>query len=54
MATTMDFWNSRVERAPLEELREMQGRKLRQLVDMVYRHSRFYRKRFTLFPGTPF
>jgi hypothetical protein len=25
MATTMDFWNSRVERAPLAELRDLQA-----------------------------
>ncbi len=42
----LDYWNSRVERAPLEELQEIQERKLRQLVDNVYRSSQFYRKRF--------
>jgi phenylacetate-CoA ligase len=42
----LDYWNSRVERAPLEELQEMQERKLRQLVDTVYRSSVFYRNRF--------
>ncbi len=42
----LDYWNSRVERAPLEELQELQERKLRQLVDNVYRTSPFYRKRF--------
>lgn len=42
----LDYWNSRVERAPLEELQELQERKLRQLVDNVYRSSQFYRKRF--------
>ena len=43
---TLDYWNSRIERAPLEELQEIQARKLRQLVDNVYRSSQFYRKRF--------
>ncbi|WP_174590238.1 AMP-binding protein [Methanocella conradii] len=42
----LDYWNSRIERAPLDELREIQTRKLRQLVDTVYRSSQFYRKRF--------
>jgi len=42
----LDYWNSRIERAPMEELREIQARKLRQLVDTVYKSSHFYRKRF--------
>jgi len=42
----LDYWNSRIERAPLEELQAMQEKKLRQLVDTVYRSSHFYRKRF--------
>nr|WP_128859964.1 phenylacetate--CoA ligase [Methanocella paludicola] len=42
----LDYWNSRIERAPLEELQEIQERKLRQLVDTVYRSSVFYRNRF--------
>ncbi len=42
----LDYWNSRIERAPLEELRALQEKKLRQLVDTVYRSSHFYRKRF--------
>ena len=42
----LDYWNSRMERAPLEELQELQERKLKQLVENVYRSSHFYRKRF--------
>jgi len=42
----LDYWNSRIERAPLEELQEIQARKLRQLADTVYRSSHFYRNRF--------
>lgn len=42
----LDYWNSRVERAPMDELREIQLRKLRQLVDNVYKSSQFYRRRF--------
>src|SRR5271157_5875964 len=42
----LDYWNSRIERAPLEELQELQERKLKQLVENVYRSSHFYRKRF--------
>ncbi len=42
----LDYWNSRIERTPLEELQEIQARKLRQLTDTVYRSSRFYRNRF--------
>ncbi|HMK45695.1 MAG TPA: phenylacetate--CoA ligase [Methanocella sp.] len=45
MAAMLDFWNSRIERAPLEELQEIQLRKLRHLVDNVYRNSHFYRRR---------
>ena len=42
----LDYWNSQVERAPMEELQAMQLRKLRQLVENVYNCSRFYRNRF--------
>jgi phenylacetate-CoA ligase len=46
MAATLDYWNSNIERAPIEELKDLQLRKLKILVDNVYRHSIFYRKRF--------
>ncbi len=42
----LDYWNSQVERAPMEELQAIQLRKLRQLVENVYNSSRFYRNRF--------
>ncbi len=42
----LDYWNSQVERAPMEELQAIQLRKLRQLVENVYNCSRFYRNRF--------
>ncbi|MCD1295632.1 phenylacetate--CoA ligase [Methanocella sp. CWC-04] len=42
----LDYWNAAAERTPFEELREIQLRKLRQLVDNVYRNSLFYRTRF--------
>ncbi len=42
----LDYWNSRIERAPLEELQAIQEKKLRQLADTVYRSSQFYRRRF--------
>ncbi len=42
----LDYWNSQVERAPMEELHAIQLRKLRQLVENVYNCSRFYRSRF--------
>jgi phenylacetate-CoA ligase len=42
----LDYWNSQIERAPMEELQAIQLRKLRQLVENVYNCSRFYRTRF--------
>ncbi|MHC1592820.1 MAG: phenylacetate--CoA ligase family protein [Methermicoccaceae archaeon] len=40
-----DYWDPLVERMPEDELRELQSKKLRTLVDYVYHHSQFYRQR---------
>ncbi|MDN5295461.1 MAG: phenylacetate-CoA ligase [Methanosarcinales archaeon] len=41
----MDYWDPLVERMPEDELREHQSKRLRHLVDYVYHHSTFYRRR---------
>ncbi|MHC1571084.1 MAG: phenylacetate--CoA ligase family protein [Methermicoccaceae archaeon] len=41
-----DYWDPIIERMPENELRQLQSKKLRRLVDYVYHHSRFYRQRF--------
>jgi phenylacetate-CoA ligase len=41
----IEYWNPRVERAPLEELQQIQLKKLKQLVENVYYSSQFYRSR---------
>jgi phenylacetate-CoA ligase len=40
----MLYWNPAVERLSAEELKQLQGKKLRQTVDFAYNHSPFYRK----------
>ncbi|MCM1986200.1 phenylacetate--CoA ligase family protein [Methanococcoides seepicolus] len=42
----IEYWNPQIERMPVEELKEIQGEKLCNLVKYVYEHSPFYRKRF--------
>ncbi|MBN2110210.1 MAG: phenylacetate--CoA ligase [Methanosarcinaceae archaeon] len=42
----IDYWNPLIERMPVEELEKMQEEKLKHLVNYVYQHSDFYRKRF--------
>lgn len=42
----IEYWNPLMERMPVDELDKMQERKLRNLVDYVYTHSDFYKKRF--------
>lgn len=42
----LEYWNPLIERMPVEELEKMQERKLRNLVNYVYTHSEFYKKRF--------
>ena len=41
----IDCWN-KIEKAPIKELKELQGKRLRYIVRYVYDNSRFYRKRF--------
>jgi phenylacetate-CoA ligase len=41
-----EYWNPLIERMPVDELEKMQERKLRNLIDYVYTHSDFYKKRF--------
>ncbi|TGC10740.1 phenylacetate--CoA ligase family protein [Methanolobus halotolerans] len=42
----LEYWNPLMERMPVEELEKMQERKLKNLVNYVYQHSEFYKKRF--------
>jgi len=42
----IEYWNPQIERMPVEELKDIQGEKLCNLVKYVYEHSPFYRKRF--------
>lgn len=42
----MEFWNPKIERLSAEELRELQERKLRRLVENAFEYSNFYKKRF--------
>ncbi len=41
-----DYWNKKAELMPPKELKELQGRRLKDIVKYVYENSRFYRKRF--------
>ncbi len=42
----IEYWNPHIERMPVEELKGLQEKKLRDLVQYVYQHSEFYKKRF--------
>ncbi len=42
----IEYWNPQVERMPVDELKELQEQKLKELVHYVYQHSPFYRKKF--------
>ncbi|WP_094227964.1 phenylacetate--CoA ligase family protein [Methanolobus psychrotolerans] len=42
----IEYWNPLVERMPVDELDKMQEKKLKSLVNYVYQHSDFYKKRF--------
>ena len=41
-----EYWNPRIERMPVDDLHELQGKRLRSLVRYVHDHSAFYRQRF--------
>jgi len=41
-----EYWNPRIERMPIDDLHELQGKRLRSLVRYVHDHSSFYRERF--------
>ena len=41
-----EYWNPRIERMPVDDLHELQGKRLRSLVRYVHNHSSFYRQRF--------
>jgi phenylacetate-CoA ligase len=41
-----EYWNPWIERMPISELEKIQEKKLSDLVNYVYHHSGFYRKRF--------
>jgi phenylacetate-CoA ligase len=42
----IEYWNPLMERMPVDELEKMQEKKLKNLVNYVYQHSDFYKKRF--------
>ncbi|MDW7732020.1 MAG: phenylacetate--CoA ligase [Methanolobus sp.] len=42
----IEYWNPLIERMPVDELEKMQEKKLKHLVNYVYQHSDFYKKRF--------
>ncbi|HJH30684.1 MAG TPA: phenylacetate--CoA ligase family protein [Methanosarcinaceae archaeon] len=42
----IEYWNPQVERMPVNELKELQEQKLKELVHYVYQHSPFYRNKF--------
>ena len=42
----IEYWNPQVERLPVDELKELQEQKLKELVHYVYQHSPFYKKKF--------
>lgn len=49
----IEYWNPLVERMPLDELEVIQEKKLKDLVNYVYQHSDFYKKRFDDFGVKP-
>lgn len=42
----IEYWNPLVERMPVDELDNMQEKRLKNLVNYVYQHSDFYKKKF--------
>lgn len=42
----MEYWNPKVERLSADELKQLQERKLRRLVENAHQYSSFYKKRF--------
>ncbi|MBP1908778.1 phenylacetate--CoA ligase family protein [Methanolobus bombayensis] len=42
----IEYWNPLMERMPVDELEKMQEKKLKSLVNYVYQHSDFYKKKF--------
>ncbi|MDY0387741.1 MAG: phenylacetate--CoA ligase [Methanolobus sp.] len=42
----IEYWNPLVERMPVDELDKMQEKRLKSLVNYVYQHSDFYKKKF--------
>ena len=42
----VDYWNPKIERLQAEELKELQERKLRRVVENAFEYSSFYQKRF--------
>ena len=41
-----EYWDPEIETMPVEDLKKLQGKKLRELVSYVYENSPFYKKRF--------
>ncbi|MGZ4942250.1 MAG: phenylacetate--CoA ligase family protein [Halobacteriota archaeon] len=42
----MEYWNPKIERLQAEELKELQERKVRRVVEHAFEYSSFYKKRF--------
>ena len=42
---TEKLWDSKIEAMPLNELKELQLKRLRKMIDYIYRNNRFYRDR---------
>jgi phenylacetate-CoA ligase len=40
-----NVWDSKIECMPLKELKELQLKRLKKIIDYVYRNNRFYRDR---------
>ena len=42
---TEKLWDSKIESMPLNDLKELQLKRLKKLLDYVYKNNRFYRDR---------
>jgi phenylacetate-CoA ligase len=41
-----EYWDPEIETMPVEDLKKLQGKRLKELVSYVYENSPFYKKRF--------
>ena len=42
---TDKFWDNKIEAMPQDDLKELQLKRLKSMIDYVYRNNRFYRDR---------